>query len=145
MTIHIGFGKVVMSILKPGSMKVEVRRDGKIYHQEYKCGKTASKVKVIGSAKNTGTKVTFKSDKEIFPSGINYSFDILSNRLRELAFLNKELKIKLKDERAKGREMEFQFSGGIISFVEFINKNKNVLHKTVIYFSKEKDGIQAEV
>ncbi|MDO8535387.1 MAG: DNA topoisomerase (ATP-hydrolyzing) subunit B [Candidatus Omnitrophota bacterium] len=139
-----GVGVSVVNALSEW-LEVEVRRDGKIYHQEYKCGKTASKVKVIGSAKNTGTKVTFKSDKEIFPSGINYSFDILSNRLRELAFLNKDLRITLKDERAKGKEAEFKFSGGIVSFVEFLNKNKNVLHKKVVYFTKEKDGVQAEV
>ena len=139
-----GVGVSVVNALSEW-LEVEVRRDGKIYHQEYKCGKTASKVKVIGSASNTGTKVTFKSDKEIFPAGVNYSFDILSNRLRELAFLNKDLKIILKDERAKGREVEFSFSGGIVSFVEFLNKNKNVLHKKVVYFAKEKDGVQAEV
>jgi DNA gyrase subunit B len=139
-----GVGVSVVNALSEW-LEVESRRDGKIYHQEYECGRTASKVKVIGSAKNTGTRVTFKADKEIFIAGVNYSFDILSNRLRELAFLNKDLKIKLKDERAKGRETEYQFSGGIVSFVEFLNKNKNVLHKKVIYFSKEKDGIQAEV
>lgn len=139
-----GVGVSVVNALSEW-LEVESRRDGKIYHQEYECGRTASKVKVIGSAKNTGTRVTFKADKEIFSAGVNYSFDILSNRLRELAFLNKDLKIKLKDERAKGREAEYQFSGGIVSFVEFLNKNKNVLHKKVIYFSKEKDGIQAEV
>jgi DNA gyrase subunit B len=139
-----GVGVSVVNALSEW-LEVESRRDGKIYHQEYERGKTVSKVKVIGTAKHTGTSVTFKADKEIFPSGINYSFDILSNRLRELAFLNKDLKIKLKDERAKGREAEYQFSGGIVSFVEFLNKNKNVLHKKVIYFSKEKDGIQAEI
>lgn len=139
-----GVGVSVVNALSEW-LEVESRRDGKIYHQEYECGRTASKVKVIGSAKNTGTRVTFKADKEIFSAGVNYSFDILSNRLRELAFLNKDLKIKLKDERAKGRETEYQFSGGIVSFVEFLNKNKNVLHKKVIYFSKEKDGIQAEI
>ncbi|MDO8536097.1 MAG: DNA topoisomerase (ATP-hydrolyzing) subunit B [Candidatus Omnitrophota bacterium] len=139
-----GVGVSVVNALSEW-LEVEVRRDGKIYHQEFECGKTASKLKVIGSAKNTGTKVTFKSDKEIFPSGINYSFDILSNRLRELAFLNKDLKITLKDERAKGKEVEFKFSGGIVSFVEFLNKNKNVLHKKVVYFAKEKDGVLAEV
>ena len=139
-----GVGVSVVNALSEW-LEVESRRDGKIYHQEYERGKTVSKVKVIGAAKHTGTSVTFKADKEIFPSGINYSFDILSNRLRELAFLNKDLKIKLKDERAKGREAEYQFSGGIVSFVEFLNKNKNVLHKKVIYFSKEKDGIQAEI
>lgn len=139
-----GVGVSVVNALSEW-LEVESRRDGKIYHQEYECGRAASKVKEIGSAKGTGTRVTFKADKEIFPGGINYSFDILSNRLRELAFLNKDLKIKLKDERAKGREAEYQFSGGIVSFIEFLNKNKNVLHKKIIYFAKEKDGIQAEV
>ncbi len=138
-----GVGVSVVNALSEW-LEVEVRRDGKIYHQEYERGKTASRVKVVGAAKNTGTRVTFKADKEIFSAGINYSFDILSNRLRELAFLNKDLKIVLNDERAKGREVEFKFSGGIVSFVEFLNKNKNVLHKKVIYFSKEKDGVQAE-
>ncbi|MFA6610398.1 MAG: DNA topoisomerase (ATP-hydrolyzing) subunit B [Candidatus Omnitrophota bacterium] len=127
-------------------LEVEVRRDGSIYHQEYKKGRTASKLKVIGTSKTTGTRVTFKADKEIFGNIINYSFDTLSNRLRELAFLNKNIRITLKDERQKDvKEQEFKFSGGIVSFVEFLNKNKEVLHKKVIYFMKEKDGIEAEV
>ena len=114
-------------------LEVEVRRDGKIHHQEYEKGRTASKLKVIGQAKKTGTRVTFKADKEIF-GNVVYSFDTLANRLRELAFLNKDIRITLKDERAKDKEVEFKFSGGITSFVEFLNKNKNVLHKKVIYF-----------
>ncbi len=127
-------------------LEVEVRRDGSIYHQEYKKGKTASKLKVIGTTKTTGTRITFKADQEIFGAVINYSFDTLSNRLRELAFLNKNIGITLKDERVKeGKEVEFKFSGGISSFVEFLNKNKNVLHKKVIYFMKEKDEVEAEV
>jgi DNA gyrase subunit B len=139
-----GVGVSVVNALSEW-LEVEVRRDGKIYHQEYEQGHTVSKVKEIGSAKNTGTRVTFKADKEIFGAAINYSFDTLSNRLRELAFLNKNIRVTLKDERAKGKEAEFQFSGGIVSFVEFLNKNKNVLHKKVIYFAKEKDGIYAEM
>jgi DNA gyrase subunit B len=126
-------------------MEAEVRRDGKMYHIEFERGKTVSKLKTIGTCKDTGTRVTFKADKEIFGDTINFTFDTLANRLRELAFLNKNVHITLKDERAKDKEADFQFSGGIISFVEFLNKNKNVLHKKVIYFSKEKDGIQAEV
>jgi DNA gyrase subunit B len=127
-------------------LEVEVKREGKMYHIEFERGKTSSKLKTIGSAKTTGTRVTFKADEEIFGKGkINYSFDTLANRLRELAFLNKNVRITLKDERAKDRFIEFQFSGGIVSFVEFLNKNKNVLHKKVIYFAREKDLIQAEV
>ncbi len=139
-----GVGVSVVNALSEW-LEVEVRRDEKIYRQDYEKGKTASKLKVIGTAKATGTRVTFKADKEIFGDTINYSFDTLSNRLRELAFLNRDVKITLKDERAKGKEAEFKFSGGIVSFVEFLNKNKNVLHKKVIYFSKEKDKIVVEV
>ncbi len=127
-------------------LEVEVKRDGKIYHIGFEKGRTSEKLKTIGSTKENGTRVTFKADKEIFDKGgITYSFDTLSNRLRELAFLNKNVKITLKDERVKDKFAEFQFSGGIVSFVEFLNKNKNVLHKKVIYFEKEKDSIQAEV
>lgn len=127
-------------------MDVEVKRDGKIHRIGFEKGRTSEKLKFIGSTKETGTRVTFKADKEIFDkSGVVYSFDTLANRLRELAFLNKNVKITLKDEREKDKFAEFLFSGGIISFVEYLNKNKNVLHKKVIYFEKEKDGIQAEV
>ncbi|MBU0881355.1 MAG: DNA topoisomerase IV subunit B, partial [Candidatus Omnitrophica bacterium] len=127
-------------------LEVEVKRDGKIYHIGFEKGRTSEKLKTIGNTKENGTRVTFKADKEIFDKGgITYSFDTLSNRLRELAFLNKNVKITLKDERVKDKSAEFQFSGGIMSFVEFLNKNKNVLHKKVIYFEKEKDSMQAEV
>ena len=98
----------------------------------------------MGKSQKTGTSVTFKADKEIFPAKIEYSYETLANRLRELAFLNKGLKISLKDERQE-KENSFQFTGGIISFVEYLNKNKNSLHKKVVFFEKEKDGIQAEV
>ena len=140
-----GVGVSVVNALSEW-LEVEVRRDGKIYHQEYEKGRTASKLKVIGTAEKTGTRVTFKADEEIFDKGkVVYSFDTLANRLRELAFLNRDIRITLKDERAKNKEAEFKFSGGIISFVEFLNKNKEVLHKKVIYFSKEKDKVVAEV
>ncbi len=138
-----GVGVSVVNALSEW-LEVEVRRDDKIYHQEYRKGKTATSLKVIGTAKTTGTRVTFKADKEIFGNTISYSFDMLSNRLRELAFLNKNIKITLKDERVKDKMVEFQFSGGIVSFVEFLNKNKNSLHKKVIYFAKEKDAVQTE-
>ena len=127
-------------------LEVEVKREGKMYHIEFERGRTSSKLKTIGNAKTTGTRVTFRADEEIFGKGkIAYSFDMLANRLRELAFLNKNVRITLKDERAKDKFAEFQFAGGIVSFVEFLNKNKNVLHKKVIYFAKEKDLVQAEI
>ena len=124
-------------------LEVEVKRDGKIYHQRYERGKTVSKLIVIGKSTSTGTKITFKPDKTIFPK-TEYSYDILSQRLRELAFLNKGLKIKLTDERSE-KEAIFEFSGGIVSFVEYLNKNKNPLHNKVVYFEKLQDEVNVEV
>ncbi len=124
-------------------LEVEVKRDGKIYHQRYERGKTVSKLIVIGKSTATGTKITFKPDKTIF-SKTEYSYDILSQRLRELAFLNKGLKIKLTDERSD-KEAVFEFSGGIVSFVEYLNKNKNPLHNKVVYFEKLQDDVNVEV
>jgi DNA gyrase subunit B len=136
-----GVGVSVVNALSEW-LEVEVKRDEKVYHQRYERGKTVSKLTVIGKSKNTGTKVTFKPDKEIFKS-IEFSYDILANRLRELAFLNKGLEIVLKDERQE-KESVFKFSGGIISFVEHLNKNKAPLHNKVVYFEKEKEGICLE-
>ncbi|MDD5583891.1 MAG: DNA topoisomerase (ATP-hydrolyzing) subunit B [Candidatus Omnitrophica bacterium] len=123
-------------------MEAEVRRDGKIYHQRYERGQTKTPVKTIGKAKGTGTKIIFKADKEIFKE-VEYSFDILSQRLRELAFLNPTIEIILKDERSE-KEAIFKFKGGVVSFIEYLNRNKNPLHKKIIYFSKEKEGIAVE-
>ncbi len=123
-------------------LEAEVKRGGKAYHQSFEQGKTKTKIKVIGKAKKTGTKITFKPDKEIF-STLDFSFDILSQRLRELAFLNKNVEIILSDEK-KDKQVVFKFKGGIVSFVEYLNRNKNCLHKKIIYFQKEKDGVQIE-
>jgi len=137
-----GVGVSVVNALSEW-LEVEIKRDGKVFHQEYEKGRTASKLTVVGKSAKTGTRVTFKVDKEIFGK-IEFSYDTLSNRLRELAFLNKNLKICLKDERVD-KESTFQFKGGIISFVEHLNKNKSALHKKMIYFTKKKDAIEAEV
>jgi DNA gyrase subunit B len=137
-----GVGVSVVNALS-GWLEVEVKRDGKIYHQRYERGKTASKLAVIGKSNSTGTKVTFKPDKTIF-NKIEFSYDILAQRLRELAFLNKGLKIKLADERTD-KEAVFEFGGGIVSFVDYLNKNKNPLHGKVIYFEKEQDAVNLEV
>ncbi|MBM3251321.1 MAG: DNA topoisomerase (ATP-hydrolyzing) subunit B [Candidatus Omnitrophica bacterium] len=138
-----GVGVSVVNALSEW-LEVEVKREGKVYHQRYEKGRPKSKVVVIGKAATTGTKVTFKADKEIFQTEkINYSYDVLSQRLRELAFLNKGLKIKLVDKRAD-KASEFKFDGGIVSFVEYLNKNKNSLHRKIIYFEREKEGVQLE-
>ena len=127
-------------------LEVEIKRDGKIYHQRYERGKTASKLEVIGKTKGTGTKVTFKPDRTIFKQTHIFSYDILAKRLRELAFLNNGLLIKLTDKRGdKEKEAVFHYKGGIKSFVEYLNTNKAVLHNKIVHFSREKDGIAIEV
>lgn len=123
--------------------EVEVCRGGKIHHQRYERGYTVTKLEVIGNRDTTGTKVTFKPDHKIFTE-TEYKYDILLNRLRELAFLNKGLKISIKDERTEEKDV-FQYLGGIVSFVEHLNKNKTVLHEKVIYFNRNKDKIDVEV
>ena len=138
-----GVGVSVVNALSEW-LEVEVKRDGKVYHQRYERGRRASKVTVVGKSAKTGTRVTFKPDKEIFGATLRFSFDVLSQRLRELAFLNKGINILLEDEEQDKRS-EFKFSGGISSFIEYLNKNKTPLHKKIVYFVKEKEGVQAEV
>lgn len=125
------------------ALAVQVKRNGKLYEQKYEKGKTATPLKVIGQVdeKDTGTIINFIPDNEIFPV-TDFSFDILSSRLRELAFLNKGISITIENQRDDKRH-EFKYEGGIVSFVEYLNKNKNPLHK-VVYFSKEKNGTQFE-
>jgi DNA gyrase subunit B len=106
-----GVGVSVVNALSEW-LEVSVKRDGKIHHQEYKKGHTASKLKVLGKSKTTGTSVTFKADEDIFKETTTLSYDILATRLRELAFLNKGVKITLKDERTD-KEAEFFYKGGI--------------------------------
>jgi len=121
----------------------EVKRNGKVYRQTYHYGKPVTDLIVVGDVepKDTGTSVKFLQDGQIF-SATEFSFDVLSSRLRELAFLNKGVKITIEDERAE-KKNEFHYDGGIISFVEYLNNNKNPLHK-VISFNKGKNGIQFE-
>ncbi len=138
-----GVGASVVNALSEW-LEAEVRRDGKIWYQSYKRGVADSKVKPTGEAKKTGTKITFLPDKQIFTESV-YSFDILAKRLRELAFLNKGIYIKLGDERGKGKEAVFQFNGGIIQFVKDLNQNKEVIFNTPLYFEKEKDRVTVEV
>ena len=121
---------------------VEVRRNGKIYQQKYAQGKPVTDLQIIGECNDRGTKVTFLPDPEIFPE-TEFHFETLASRLRELAFLNKGIHITLLDERAD-KKQEFQYEGGIVSFMDYLNKNKTPLHK-VIYFEKERNGIKAEI
>jgi DNA gyrase subunit B len=122
--------------------RVEVRRNGKIYSQNYVKGVPIEELKESGLTKETGTTITFLPDDEIFQE-TNFHFDILANRLRELSFLNKGLRISIEDQRTERIE-EFYYEGGIISFVQYLNKNKHPVHD-VIYFNKEKDGCEIEI
>jgi len=139
-----GVGVSVVNALSEW-LEVEVKRDGGVYRQVYDRGKPREPVKQIGKSKSTGTKVRFMPDKEIFES-LEFHYDILAQRLRELAFLNAELRIILTDERGKEpRTEEFYYKGGIVAFVEFLNQNKNVFHKKPIYFQDTKDGVVVEI
>ncbi len=122
---------------------VQVKRNGKLFQQKYQYGKPVTELEIIGNvdAGDTGTSVKFLPDAQIF-SATEFSFEILSSRLRELAFLNKGIQIIIEDERAE-KKNEFQYGGGIISFVEYLNKNKNPLHK-VVYSIKAKNSVQLE-
>jgi DNA gyrase subunit B len=124
-------------------MEAEVRRDDKVYHQAYNRGKPVADVKAIGKAKTTGTKITFKPDSEIFNVTTEFSFETLAQRLRELAFLNKHISIEFKDERVQ-KEIVFQFKGGLVSFIEYLNTNKEPIHTKVIYFQNEKEDVTVE-
>ncbi len=135
-----GVGVSVVNALSEW-LHVEVRRDGKVYAQDYSRGNPTGDVRVVGDGSEVGTKVVFLADREIFES-IDFSFETLASRLRELAFLNKGLKIILSDERAE-KSHEFCYEGGIKSFVEHLNLNKIALHQ-VIYMFKEKNDVQVE-
>ena len=137
-----GVGVSVVNALSEW-LEAEVHRDGKVYRQRYARGKPTTGVTAMGKASATGTRVTFKADKEIFQGGIVYAFETLSNRLRELAFLNKGLSIALKDERSD-KQASFRFDGGIKEFIEHLNKSKTPLH-TVVYFEGASGPIAVEV
>ncbi|HLB70076.1 MAG TPA: DNA topoisomerase (ATP-hydrolyzing) subunit B [Candidatus Methanoperedens sp.] len=137
-----GVGVSVVNALSEW-LEVEVKRDGKLYKQRYEQGKPATEVVTIGDTEGTGTTVTFKPDGTIFET-LQFDIEIISGRLRELAFLNRGLRIKIRDE-ASQNEQVFQYEGGIVSFVEFLNKNKTVLHEKPIYFQKQKDSTIVEI
>lgn len=124
-------------------LEVKVRRNAKEYHQRYERGKTASNLKVIGRAKDTGTTVTFLPDKDIFET-TEFDYDTIATRLREMAFLNAGLQIEVTDERTDKHEV-FRYDGGVSEFVIHINKNKTPLHPKPIYIQGEKDSVQVEI
>ena len=136
-----GVGLSVVNALSE-SLEVEIRRDGKVYQQCYRRGKPLAPLREIGRTEHRGTTVTFKPDQTIFNT-IEFSFDTLSQRLRELAFLNRGVRICIEDERA-GKNHEFKYEGGIGTFVEHLNRARTTLH-SVVQLAGRRNGVEIEV
>jgi DNA gyrase subunit B len=137
-----GVGVSVVNALSE-FLEVEIRKEGKVYRQRYQRGETVTPLEIMGTTTKRGTRVTFRPDPLIFKN-VNFSFKTLANRLRELAFLTKGVEITIEDERTN-RHHKFHYEGGIESFVQHINKNKNSIHPQVIYFSGARDSMSVEV
>jgi len=137
-----GVGVSVVNALSEW-LDVEIKQNGTVYQQHYERGNPTGPLAVVGKTKGRGTKITFKPDSEVFEI-LEFSWDILSQRLRELAFLNRDLKIALSDERTEKNQV-FHYSGGIISFVEHLNKNKTPIHPKPVYILGEKEDIIVEI
>jgi DNA gyrase subunit B len=138
-----GVGVSVVNALSK-DLTVEVFRDGKRYVQSYRRGVPTGKVKAVGDTNKTGTRVLFWPDDQIFETD-DFNFDTLSKRMRELAFLNAGVKITLRDERKKGKEHVFQFKGGIVSFVQYLNETKTPIIKKPIYLHTVKGKVDVEI
>jgi DNA gyrase subunit B len=137
-----GVGVSVVNALSE-SLEVEIRRDGKVYEQRYRRGEPEAPIHETGVTDQRGTRVTFKPDALIFET-IDFSFDILSQRLRELAFLNRGVRITITDERDR-KAHEFLYEGGIVSFVAHLNRAKSPIHADVIYLQGTRDGVDVEI
>jgi DNA gyrase subunit B len=137
-----GVGVSVVNALSEW-LDLEIKQHGKVFRQRYERGTPLAPLAVTGTTTATGTKITYKPDFQIFEER-EYSFDVLSQRLRELAFLNRGLKITIADERT-GKKQAFFYEGGIVSFIEYLNKNKTPLHPKPVYIQKERDGLVVEV
>jgi DNA gyrase subunit B len=137
-----GVGVSVVNALSDW-LDLEIWRDGEVWEQSYKCGVPKSKLAVTGKTRKTGTKITFHPDPSIFEK-TDFSYDILAQRLRELAFLNKGLKITLQDERSE-KAVEFRFTGGIVEFVKHLNRGKQTLHDSPIYIEGKRDNVEVEI
>jgi len=137
-----GVGVSVVNALAE-RLELEIRRDGKVYRQAYERGKVATELEEVGTTDKTGTTITFRPDGSIFDA-LDFSYDSLSQRFRELAFLNPGITITLVDER-DGKEKEFHFEGGIASFVEHLNKNRAPLHPTPVHIQDAGEGMECEI
>lgn len=138
-----GVGVSVVNALST-ELTVEIKRNGNIYSQLYKYGNVASELTIVGESDRTGTKIKFKADPEIFTETTVYSYETVKSRLRELSFLNKGLRIYLKDERS-GEEDKFHASGGIVSYVEYLNRNRTPIFEEPICISGVKDNVEVDI
>ena len=137
-----GVGVSVVNALSDW-LDLEIWREGEVWEQSYERGDPTGKLKVTGKTKKTGTRVTFHPDPKIF-TNIAFSYDLLAQRLRELAFLNKGLKITLSDERSD-KAAEFRFTGGIAEFIKHLNRGKQTLHDSPIYMEGKRDTVEMEI
>jgi len=137
-----GVGVSVVNALSEW-LDLEIKQNGNVYEQHYKRGIAVGPLVKVGKTNRRGTKITFKPDSEVFDT-LEFNYDTLVHRFREFAFLNKGLSISISDERSNKKET-FLYEGGIISFVEHLNKNKTTLHPKPIYIAKEKDNVSVEV
>jgi DNA gyrase subunit B len=137
-----GVGVSVVNALSEW-LDVTIWRGGKIYYQKYERGKPTADLTTKGKTKKAGTLIRFMPDKKVFET-TEFSFDNLSQRLRELAFLNKGVQIKIRDTKTE-KEHDFKYEGGIVSFVKFLNENKNTLHRKPVFFERQRDDIKVEV
>ncbi|WP_061912677.1 DNA topoisomerase (ATP-hydrolyzing) subunit B [Geobacillus sp. FSL W8-0032] len=139
-----GVGASVVNALSEW-LEVYVYRDGNIHYQRYERGEPCTDLQIIGETDRTGTTTRFKPDPEIFTETIEFDYETLAARLRELAFLNRGLKITLTDERVDNRRNEYVYEGGIRSYVQHLNRTREVLHEEPIYIAGERDGIAVEI
>ncbi|UOE55523.1 DNA topoisomerase (ATP-hydrolyzing) subunit B [Bacillus sp. CMF12] len=139
-----GVGASVVNALST-VLEVFVHRDGKKYYQKFERGVPSADLEVIGESDHTGTTIHFKPDSEIFTETLEYDYETLANRIRELAFLNRGLKITIEDKREENKKNEYMYEGGIKSYVEHLNRTKEVLHEEPIYIDGEREGITVEV
>jgi DNA gyrase subunit B len=139
-----GVGASVVNALST-ELEVYVHRDGNIYYQKYEKGVPSFDLKIVGESDKTGTITHFKPDPEIFTETTEYDFDTLATRTRELAFLNRGIQINIEDKRGEGKRNEYHYEGGIKSYVEHLNRTKEVVHEEPIYIEGEKENISVEI
>ncbi len=138
-----GVGVSVVNALSIEAV-AEIRRDGKIYRQSYRYGEKEGELEIVGTSEKTGTTISFKADPGIFTETRVYDYELVKNRLRELAFLNKDVRIYLKDERS-GEEDKFHATGGIVSYIKYLNRNRTPVFNEPVFLTSEKDMVKVEI